>query len=642
MHQMSLSRIQDIILQLFKYLIMKLIILLLLSINLLLSCEDNLYGIKPDIEDNNDSQLISTGFTRGVNLSGCFDVGHNSDAGDIWMGTINDDSFANLKSLGVDVVRVPMNIGRFAIDSDYTLDDRFWKKLDILLDLGDVYGITVIIDNHQWNLTSEYSADYAAGLMKSTWKQIAEHCKGRSSRVVYELKNEPDGDYWKDHWCDFQGELINVIREIDQKHQIMVCPAPGTHIEQMPEYSDMNIIYTEHFYGPMLFTHQGAMWNEYKVFGGKITFPYDKDKMNLRELSAIPDLSPRIKKEISNYQYQGTEAAVLESLDRIINEVRRRKAKLFIGEFGVCSFTGANHNDLCRWHEIVRKHLEFNGVSWALWAYADRAFSLFKVPTAPPKFHKDLNLELVKALGFTIPPSYDDSQIDESKFIKKILYDDAWPDYIISEPEKKKFVTAPFTEDSATGSNCIRFHIDPKFWGGKYLDLNFTFKKGYEDLEQFDINKSFIKFKLKALISNPSSFNLQLWAIDNKDAFDVVEEKHNWVSLYNITSSDVKLDGEWQNVSIPLKYFGFRGSEDPPYVSSEKYFSWSKIKQIRFTNCDNLSYLDCMLYFDEVMITGPKNEYWKPEPETPDPGGLEKNNLNGKIDDLTVLPEETF
>ena len=162
------------------------------------ACDRNLYGVKPDEGGENSTTLEKTAFTRGVNLSGCFDVTPSADAGSIWMGTITEDSFTNLQSLGVDVVRVPMNIGRFDISGapDYTLDPRFFARLDELLDLGEQFGITVIIDNHQWGLTETYTEDRATGFMKSSWRQIAEHCKSRTSRVVYELKNEPDGQWW--------------------------------------------------------------------------------------------------------------------------------------------------------------------------------------------------------------------------------------------------------------------------------------------------------------------------------------------------------------------------------------------------------------------------------------------------------------
>ena len=224
-------------------------IIYILAVLLAVSCAKNKYDTKPNNPGIDDTPLQKTSFTRGVNLAGCFDVAAGNDANNIWKGHINDKTFSNLKTLGVDVVRVPMCIGRFVEpgSADYKLQEKFLSELDYLLDLGEEYGITVIIDNHQWGYTSTYSDDHAEGFMKSIWKQIATHCKDRGSRVVYELQNEPDGDWWKDHWHELQGELIEEIRKIDTTHSIIVCANPYHSINELPEYEDDNLIYTIHF-----------------------------------------------------------------------------------------------------------------------------------------------------------------------------------------------------------------------------------------------------------------------------------------------------------------------------------------------------------------------------------------------------------
>lgn len=614
------------------------------------ACDRNLYGVKPDEGGENSTTLEKTAFTRGVNLSGCFDVTPSADAGSIWMGTITEDSFTNLQSLGVDVVRVPMNIGRFDISGapDYTLDPRFFARLDELLDLGEQFGITVIIDNHQWGLTETYTEDRATGFMKSSWRQIAEHCKSRTSRVVYELKNEPDGQWWSDHWHELQGELIGEIRKVDDVHDIIVCPAPGSSFEQMPEYEDEKLIYTSHFYGPMVFTHQGSSWNVYKPLGGKIPFPYNKS-FDIQATVAIDGLTEEVKDEIRNYPYTGTEAAIQTSLDRVIAEAKRRKVRLFVGEFGVMSFSGAKKEDICYWHEVVRKHLENNGVSWTVWAYADRDFCMFNVPGAPPKFHTDLNLDLVKALGFDIPPAYDDSPVDKSSFVTRVLYDDAWGEGIIPESDQKTYLTFPYTNDYASGENCIKFDIN-----SQWLDCSFCFDGLCEDLEKFDIKRSYIRFKLKTACE-PDNFRIAVWFVDNKEKFSDEQERHNWVIKYDVTKSDFTPDGEWHEVSLPLKYFGYRGSEDPPYSYSENHFTWSKIREIRITNEDFSSMNGVTLLIDDVILTGPENKYWKPsdpnpnpDPDPnpdpnpnpdPDPTPGPVDDAQGSIDDFEVLPQ---
>ena len=84
----------------------------LLALLTIIGCTRNFYGVKPS-EPGSEEQMVMTVFTRGVNLSGCFDVSEGNNADNIWMGHINDDTFQHLTELGIDVVRVPMTFGRF-------------------------------------------------------------------------------------------------------------------------------------------------------------------------------------------------------------------------------------------------------------------------------------------------------------------------------------------------------------------------------------------------------------------------------------------------------------------------------------------------------------------------------------------------
>lgn len=149
----------------------------------------------------------------------------------------------------------------------------------------------------------------------------------------------------------------------------------------------------------------------------------------------------------------------------------------------------------------------------------------------------------------------------------------------------------------------------------------------------------------------PDNFRIAVWFVDNKEKFSDEQERHNWVIKYDVTKSDFTPDGEWHEVSLPLKYFGYRGSEDPPYSYSENHFTWSKIREIRITNEDFSSMNGVTLLIDDVILTGPENKYWKPSDPNPDPDPDPDPTPNpdptpgpvddaqGSIDDFEVLPQ---
>ena len=152
----------------------------------------------PDEPGGADRPVKGT-MNRGFNLSGCFEVGTSGTAENIWMGHIDDKTFSFIKSLGCDVVRVPMQFGQFITSkTNFTLTQTYWDRLDTLLDLGEKYEITVIIDNHQWQYCDMFPTDHALSFLQSIWRQVAEHCKDRDY-CVYEILNEPDGTWWRNH-----------------------------------------------------------------------------------------------------------------------------------------------------------------------------------------------------------------------------------------------------------------------------------------------------------------------------------------------------------------------------------------------------------------------------------------------------------
>lgn len=588
---------------------MKKILTFLFSLVAIVCCHPNMYDIKY-VPSQDEGKIIPTAFTRGVNLAGSFEVGTSGTAENIWMGYINDETFKFLKELGCDVVRVPMQFGQFITSrTNYALQDAYWEKLDVLLDLGDKYGITVIIDNHQWGYCDMFPEDHALSFLKSIWSQVAKHCKARTN-VVYELQNEPDGDWWRDNWHETQAELITEIRKIDDIHDIIVCAAPYHSLSEIPEYDDAHLIYTAHMYSPFVFTHQGASWTGLGDLS--LHFPYSKED----NLSApVPE---NYQAELLNYAFYGTETYVRQVVDGVANEIARRNAKCFIGEFGAInvSMDSQSRNN---WHECVRKAMEEHGISWTLWSFT-REFGLFKnTNSAIVNYEKDLDVDLVRALGFDIPPAYQEHEIDESDFGKVVLYDDGFGPLVSKLPmESFPHLTIPCYEDPAPNSeNCVKW-ICGDAWQNY---LPFWFTSSCADLSVLEMENSYLRFKFKCMMDKPQNLSFGIWFINNKDSFEKPEQQHNWVKQYRVTAADVTADGQWHQVSIPIKYFSFRSAEDVPDISSEQYFTWSKMKEIDFCSFEDGSNAGNVFYLDDIVITGPKNREWV-DPGTKDGMGV--------------------
>lgn len=344
---------------------------------------------------------ISASFSKGVNLAGCFEVGANNNADNIWMGHINDEHFSFLASIGVDVVRIPMQLGYFVDDAmNYHLQDSFFKRLDETLDLAEKYGITVIIDNHIWQYYNVQTNPYLA--IETIWLQIANHCKSRSQKIVYELFNEPDGDYWRDNWHQTQSQLIQAIRAVDDIHTIIVTPAPYKSISDMPEdggYADKNIMYTIHIYSPFIFTHQGTSWTPLASIGGLLHFPHRPEDSLENVASIMTDAGAPADyvTDCKNYAEVGTYEWLQKAIQNEIDEVNRRGRKLYVGEFG--TYKAADHQSRMNWLRCVSEYLDRQDVAWTMWTYATD-FGMFKNNNVFMSIPDDLDTDIASALGF--------------------------------------------------------------------------------------------------------------------------------------------------------------------------------------------------------------------------------------------------
>ena len=340
---------------------------------------------------------IAAKFTKGVNLSGCFEV-FPGNADNIWMGHINDEHFSFLASRGVDVVRIPMQFGYFVENTTtYKLQQSFFNRLDEAIALAEKYGMHIIVDNHIWKWFD--AQPDPEGAFKAVWLQVAEHCKDMSTKVVYELFNEPDGTYWHEHWHDVQGKVLEAVRTVDTKHTVIVTPTNYKTIADMPEYADDNIIYTSHFYEPLVFTHQGAT-ERFGTIGGMLSFPYNPATDDIAAVAQKVKDAGATSEEIASvneYPTKATVENVQTLLKRDIDEVARRGSKLYIGEFGASKFTVSESR--CNWLRTVANYCRQNGVAYTVWSYA-RDFGMFKHDGVYLNLPGDLDENVAAALGF--------------------------------------------------------------------------------------------------------------------------------------------------------------------------------------------------------------------------------------------------
>lgn len=504
---------------------------------------------------------VETPFRRGVNLTGLLQT---ANAHQVQLTASTQKDLAALKSLGFEVVRLPINLHAMTSGPpEYQIDPLLFFFLDQIADWAKQEGLHLILDNHSAVPTGGTPPNIDEVLVP-VWAQLAAHFRDHPEGLYYEVLNEPHG-IPDSRWGQIQGEVVEAIRAHDQHHAIIVGPADWNSFRQlrfMPEYADKNLIYTFHFYEPFLFTHQGATWTQPSMLNlSQVPFPYDA-----APLPTLPAqlLGTWMQGALAQYPSEGTVARVKELIDIAADFRTQRQVPLFCGEFGVY-MPNSDPGQRAFWYQTVRNYLEEQGLSWATWDYRG-GFGLFEPGTAE-LFDYDLNLPLLAALGLGQPEQREFVSMPEQvgfdlyrDLIGEQLFESSWigpglVDYYADQ-------------DPAVGQRCIH-------WAGvdRYQFIGLDFRPA-RDLSLLVDQDYTLDFWVRG--DTPGkAFDIRLIDTDTQDPDD-----HPWRMRVVIDESLAAWDGQWHHLSIPLSAFREHGAWEGEWFDPQGQFTWKAVGRL--------------------------------------------------------------
>lgn len=526
--------------------------------------------------------LAQLPFSKGVNLTNWFQT---DNVRQIQFSKYTKQDFIRIKSLGCDVVRLPINLHYMTNGApDFIIDPLFFEFMDQVVDWAEELQIHLLLDNHSFdpNVNTDPAVE---GTLLKVWPQMAAHYKNRSNYVYYEVLNEPHG-ITTSLWCQIQQKVINAIRAVDTKHTIVVGPSgynSYNELKNMPAYTDQNLIYTFHFYDPFMFTHQGATWTDNMQDLANIPFPYVAARMPATPTSAK---GTWVESSLNNYKNDGTVAKVKQLIDVAVGFKTSRNVKLFCGEFGVY-IPNSPHSDRVYWYDVVRRYLEEKGIAWTIWDYQG-GFGLFEKGTNQ-LFDYDLDVDILKSLNFTVPEQKEFSIVPDNKPF------DVYTDFIgqlITESGNAGNGTIDYYNTSAQSG---KYSI---YWTGsnQYAGPAFDFKPD-KALSKLVANNYELDFWVKG--DSPAT-KFEIRFVDSKST---VPGDHPWRMSYTIDPTKVTWNGTWQHLKIPLKSFKETGSWDNAWFSPVGKFDWKEVNRLEIISEFNALGTQ-KIWFDDIKIIG--------------------------------------
>ena len=527
-------------------------------------------------------------FSKGVNMITWFETFQPVLPN---LNKYGESDFAMLKSMGVDVVRLPAHFDLVMEPLNTgAINELVLKKLDQVCDWAEKYQIYLVIDNHSFNSEEWDNNPPTAKLYKenleAVWSQIAPRYKNRSEYIIYEIMNEPksQGEI-PVKWIKIQQDIIDLIRTYDTKHAIVVSGAdfssPDTLVKMKP-YKDSNLIYTFHFYDPMLFTHQGATW----IGGGfaettGIPFPYDKSRMP--KLSAAAKNNSWLLEMYNGYNRIGTEKYINERIKKIVDWAKKNKVRVWAGEMGTNYWTASS--DRIAWLNTVTSALKENNIPYCSWGI-DGGSGFLKFGSRE-SFPEDIEEEILKAYGFSMPDeSFAKARYNYFPQKQYLVYDG-----LAGEGTSIGWrYNTTLVKDDDTHQYCEKSESLKD--GGLTLKLPVLITSKIGEYH----NNLVLNFSVKFTDKN------QTFSVCLKDT-DGGAELPPWSNAAFIKASDYKI-GEWVTVAIPLSKL----NEEPAWSDKEQKsfspqgkFDWNRIECIYF-NFWHETNLEGDIYIDDVVF----------------------------------------
>jgi endoglucanase len=486
----------------------------------------------------------------------------------------DEQDFAIAKSLGADVIRLPVRLHSMTLGAlDFTIDPLFFMFLDSAVSWAEVHGLYLIIDNHSFDPANATSPAVEDILLK-VWSQVASRYSYRGPLLSYEILNGPHG-IADDTWCEIQSRAIEAIRNVDRHHMIVVRGSEWNSITALlalPTYDDDNLIYTFHFYDPFIFTHQGATWCGPGVPDlAKIPFPAGSGSM-----PALPPAAANtwVAEAFSTYARSASRDAFAASFDKVVRFSRDRRVRVFCGEFGVYA-RNSQDADRVRWYAQVTDLMVARGISRTSWDY----FGWFGV------FARDdmttFNSGVLRATGFTPCRPRPRASLSGFCFFADFVHNSCtagcWD----------RDATLDFHDDSAVVG---RFTIK---WGNavKYGSLAFKFKYLF-DMEEFVAD-----WALHFLAKTDQRIVVDVRFL-NADPIP-------WRMTFVLTQRVVPPDGKWHLVRVPLSMMVDSGAwvtTESKWMRPQGRFDWKAVTRLEFVaTAEDMR--GKLLFLDSIMLS---------------------------------------
>jgi hypothetical protein len=317
----------------------------------------------------------------GVNLGGWLSQYQRLDH-DHFRTFITEADIQQIAGWGMDHVRLPIDYPVLEDDAQPGVyHEAGFAYIDRCVEWCQAAGLQVILDLHQapgykfdaLDRVTLFDDEALQQRLINLWRAFAARYRSEGEYLYLELLNEivlPSSE----PWSALAARGIAAIREIDPQRVIVVGGNYYNSADQMRELQlppDDRLVYTFHFYEPMIFTHQKAPWMpETFEYGQSVEYPAPSP-----DLTDFLAQKPQHRARLERFLGQQLDRELLrDALRPAFDFARDSGYSIYCGEFGVIDRAPCEAGR--NWHRDFIELLREQHVGRACWSYKLMDFGL--------------------------------------------------------------------------------------------------------------------------------------------------------------------------------------------------------------------------------------------------------------------------